>query len=112
VEDLSSLVAGGLGLTAGESMAATNTVSPIPKGAAPGSESESTTQDDITNTLGPVIPATQIPVGTDPKRMPRKTAPAKLSRTPRHANERPGAGTYDEPSFGAHPGGWGPWRQT
>lgn len=28
-----------------------------------------------------------------------------------HADKEPGAGTYDEPSFGRAPGGPGPWRQ-
>jgi len=49
-------------------------------------------------------------VGTPAKRRPSGTA-AKMSTTAKHANEKPGAGTYDEPSFGRAPGGLGPWKQ-
>jgi len=59
----------------------------------------------------PVITASgTVDVGTPARRLPSGT-PAKLSTTPRHADEESGAGTYDEPSFGRAPGGLGPWRQ-
>ncbi len=47
-------------------------------------------------------------VGTPAKRKP-SGSPRKAPSN--HANEKPGAGTYDEPSFGRAPGGLGPWRQ-
>lgn len=48
--------------------------------------------------------------GTPAERRPSGT-PAKMGTTAKHANEKPGAGTYDEPSFGRAPGGPGPWKQ-
>lgn len=52
----------------------------------------------------------RIDPGTPPARLHGPAAGPDWSR-PRHADEEPGAGTYDEPSFGRAPGGLGPWRQ-
>jgi hypothetical protein len=48
--------------------------------------------------------------GTPPERLHGPAVKPDWSR-PRHADEEPGAGTYDEPSFGRASHGLGPWRQ-
>jgi hypothetical protein len=104
MENLSHLVPG---LVGGDSMGATNTVSPVPPFGAPGSESESVKASDVMGEPGPVIPPERPRTVLHPSGAPREGNPWN------RADGSPWVSSSDESSPGgespgaATPGPWG-----